>query len=118
MHELSIIRNILAAAEAEARANQAASIQRVSCRIGVLRGVDADLLSEAFNAARKGTMAERAELDVATVGVRIDCLICGRRSRSSGWMFECPACGSDNVELFSGDELELCSLELEVPDEN
>jgi hydrogenase nickel incorporation protein HypA/HybF len=118
VHELSIAMSILEAAEAEAKRHGAVRIRRIHCRIGVLRQVDRTLLSEAFELAKTGTSAASADLEVTSVGMHLDCSGCGRASDLPTWQFECPRCGSSKVELSGGDELELTSLELEVPDDD
>ena len=118
MHELAIVRSLLESAESEARERGAAAITGVCCRLGVLRQVDPQSLSEAFEIARAVTLAARAELNVRVVGMTLDCRHCGGRAELPTWGFECPGCGSTDVRLSGGDELELVSLDVEVPDEN
>ena len=80
--------------------------------------MDQWLLTEAFALARTGTLAEAAELAVTYVGMHLHCRPCGHDADLNGWQFECPNCGATDVKLSGGDELELTSLELEVPDED
>ena len=116
MHELSIAQSMLEIAEAEARRHGATKITRIDCRIGCLRQADTALLSEAFELARIGTAAAEASLAVATVGMKLDCSACGGHADLDGWQFECPSCGSTDIQLSGGDDIELTSLELEIPD--
>jgi len=117
MHELSIVNSLLDAAEAEAAQHGATRITHVYCRIGCLRQVDQMLLHEAFDLARRGTLADGAALSVTKVGMRLSCHECSHQTDLDGWRFDCPACGSTKIALDGGDELELTSLTLELPDE-
>ena len=118
MHELSIANGLLEAAAAEARRHEATRILRLDCRIGCLRQVDQGLLTEAFELARTNTLADTAELAVTYVGMHLASRPCGYEADLDGWQFECPQCGSTEINLTGGDELELTSLQLEIPDED
>ena len=117
MHELSIAVALLDAARAEAEARGASRIVRLTCRIGVARHVEPDMLREAFAVARENTPAAEVDLQVETVGMTLTCNDCGACRHLDTWAFTCPTCGGDHVQLTGGDELELSSLELEVPDD-
>lgn len=117
MHELSIAVALLDAARAEARARGAVRIVSLTCRVGVTRHIEPDMLREAFAVARENTPAASAALHVDTVGMTLTCLSCGECRKLDTWSFTCPSCGSSEVQLTGGNELELSSLELEVPDD-
>jgi hydrogenase nickel incorporation protein HypA/HybF len=118
MHELSIAQSLIDVALTHAERHGARRIVRIECRIGCLRQVDATLLREAFEIARASTIAAEATLEVTTIGVHLACHACGLSADVTGWAFECPTCGSTDVTLSSGEDLELTRLELEVPDED
>ena len=113
MHEYSIVQALVERVEAEARARHAASVHRLSVRIGELSGVDVGLLATAFTTFRERTICERAELDVHSVPVRWECPECGREV-SPGMMLRCSGCGAP-ARLASGDEIVLDRIEMEVP---
>jgi hydrogenase nickel incorporation protein HypA/HybF len=116
MHELALARAMIDEALGEARRRGAARVRRIHCRIGRLRMVDPAMLREAFELARAGTQADDAELVTTPVGMHLCCRTCGAERDLEGWSLECPACGSRDIALSGGDEIELTSLELEVPD--
>jgi hydrogenase nickel incorporation protein HypA/HybF len=118
MHELSIANSLLEAACEEAGRRGAVRITRIDCRIGCLRQVDRDLLAEVFDIARQKTTAQDATLSVTTVGTELDCRQCGKKTELETWQFECPSCGSNEVSLSGGDEIELTSLTMELPDDH
>lgn len=118
MHELTIARLLVEAAEEEARRHSAVAVTRIDCRIGRLRQVDGSLLQEAFDVARGGSLASGAALTVTPVGMRLACRACEHTEDLEDWRFDCPQCFSNDVELSGGDELELTSLGLAVDDED
>jgi hydrogenase nickel incorporation protein HypA/HybF len=68
-HERSLLAGLLARVEEIARGEAAASVIRVTVRVGALVGVSADHLRDHFVDASRGTVAEGAEL---MVDVRAD----------------------------------------------
>lgn len=117
MHEFSIAEALVTAAEGEARRVGAIRITRLHCRIGALRQVDGDLLREAFELARDGTVCSTAELTVERTHLQADCPACHTSFPIIDWQWNCPTCGGRGENAAGGDELELISLEAEVPDE-
>ena len=117
MHELGIACALVEAAEAEARKHNARRVLGVSCRIGAIRQVMPDALREGFALAASGTLAVGAALHVTVTGMMLDCSDCACKEELPAWAFECPRCHSMNVRLSGGDDLELTSVELEVPDD-
>lgn len=117
MHELGIACALVEAAEAEARKQQACRVLGVSCRIGAIRQVMPEALREGFALAASGTLAAGAALHVTVTGMVLECPDCDNKEELPTWAFECPRCRSVNVRLSSGNDLELTSVELEVPDD-
>ena len=118
MHEVSFAQGILKAALKEANAYNALRITRIVCRVGRLRQVEDSLLQDAFAIIKEGTLAATASLEVTYVGTDLDCSACGANEKLTSWRFDCPKCGSCAVKLTGGDDMELTSIEAEVPDEH
>ena len=114
MHEYSLVLSLLHRVGAEAHAQRAVSVRRVSVRVGDLGGVNVDLLRAAYRLARVGTVCAGAPLDVAAVPARWACEACGRTVPGDGPR-RCQACGAP-ARLIAGDDLVLERIELEVPD--
>ena len=112
MHELAVCESLLTQVRATAQANQAASVGRVTVRLGPLSGVEADLLAQAFTIARNGPMTSEATLTIETQPVRVRCRDCGNENEAATNRLLCGACESYRVDLISGDELLLAQVEL------
>lgn len=117
MHELSIIRTIFSIIEQKIVALgmnvQEVRIGKVKLALGAFSTAIPDSLSFNFEAARTGTIFEHAELVIRPVPLVIFCPACGKDHRLAEPAFRCPECGSDSVEIRSGQELKLESFDLE-----
>jgi hydrogenase nickel incorporation protein HypA/HybF len=112
MHEYSIVQALLEQVEAEARKHGAASVQRVSVRIGALAGVEPDLLASAYALFRERTICAQAPLDIERVEACWKCPRCAAPI-PTGAMLRCPACAVP-AQLVGGDEIMLQRIEMEV----
>jgi hydrogenase nickel incorporation protein HypA/HybF len=112
MHEYSIALDLLRSIEAAAAPYEAAAVQRVHLRIGELAGVEAELLSSAFELVRPGTICATAELEIETSPAVWCCSLCGKPI-ATGAPLTCPHCDVP-ARMDSGDEIMLQRLEMEV----
>lgn len=112
MHELAVCNELLAQVRATAMQRDARSVGRISVRVGALSGVEPDLLEHAFTIARAGDYTDGATLVIETMPVRIRCRACGNENEVPANRLLCGACGGYAVDLLSGDELLLASIEL------
>jgi hydrogenase nickel incorporation protein HypA/HybF len=112
MHEVGIMESTLAVVRREAEARQAAHVDRIVLRIGVLSGAEPESLRFAFEACSPGTIAEGAELAIESVPALAHCATCDRDfAAGRGFICCCPGCGNYSGDLRSGRELELASIE-------
>ncbi len=112
MHEYSIVQALLERVDVEARRHEASAVTSIALAVGGGAGIEPQLLRAAFELARAGTLAERAELTMRLVPESWRCRSCGAPVPAGG-LLACPACGGA-VELAAGDELLLERMELEV----
>jgi len=114
VHELSLVASVFDLLEDKAREHGGARVTAVVLKVGVLSGVVPDLLESAFEAYKKGTLAESARLEIAAVPVRLRCPDCGGDTVREDADFSCAACGSRRVEIVEGRELVVERIELET----
>ncbi|UCH25965.1 MAG: hydrogenase maturation nickel metallochaperone HypA [Trueperaceae bacterium] len=114
MHELSIAKNIIEIAEQHARQEGAAAITKVALQIGTLSGVVPEALEFAFEAARVGTMAASAELEMEIVPLICSCGDCKLEFtvEDRHGIALCPKCGKPSSDIRRGRELAVHSLEV------
>ena len=117
MHEFSIDSSLMALIEDFARKHNAQKVTKVVVGVGVLSGVEPDLLKIAFDTFKEGTICEEAELVLEIEKVTVKCTDCGKESQPEGrFSRKCSHCGSLNTEIVKGQDLQLKSLEFEVED--
>ena len=117
MHEFAIAQSLIEAAEAQAASYPGSRVRKLYLRVGLFRQIDDLLLQEAFSIARAGTALADAELCIEKVGINVECKSCRTVNTVSQWLFQCPKCGGGDVVISGGDELDLMTMDLEVPDE-
>jgi hydrogenase nickel incorporation protein HypA/HybF len=111
MHELSLSGAIVNTVVKHA-AGRPVSV--VTMRIGALRQVVPDTLEFYFDFVSKGTVCEGARLEQELIPARLRCATCEREWEIDMPIFMCPGCGSGGgVEVASGDEFEVESIEVE-----
>jgi len=112
MHEFAVCQDMLTQIESIAAEEQAAAVDMVTVRIGPLSGIEAHLFSQAFPLAAAGTVAEKAELIVEALPIKVKCQLCGAETEAKPNRLICGECGDYHTQLLSGDEMLLASLEL------
>ena len=114
MHEYSIVQSLIDLTEENAKQNQATKITKMEVKIGVLSGVEVQLLETAFNTFKEGTICEDAEFIINIQPVIVKCRKCGIENQLDKDEYICPNCKSGELEILDGEEMYLMSLELET----
>lgn len=109
MHELSITRNIVAIVT---EAAQGRRVRVVTLEVGTLSGVMADSIAFCFGVVSAETPIAGARLDIRKIDGCGRCRLCGSEFAAPELYSPCP-CGSREVDLISGEELNIKSMELE-----
>jgi hydrogenase nickel incorporation protein HypA/HybF len=112
VHELSVAQGLLEIIEQEARPYPGARVTRVHLRIGKLSAVVPDALRFAFEALTRGGIAEGAVLEIEEVPLTIRCHQCEEVFTVGDPFMVCPRCEGGDVEMVSGRELEIRSMEI------
>jgi hydrogenase nickel incorporation protein HypA/HybF len=116
VHELSLIYSVVETVEQSAKQARAASVVSVKLRIGALSGVVKDALLFCYDVAAEDTMLAGSRLDLEEVPVAIYCEPCAQVMVLPGVQsFRCPACDTPSGDIRQGRELDIVSIELEVP---
>lgn len=110
MHELSLSSAIINTAVKHAGGRR---VTTVSLRVGRLRQVVPDTLEFYFEFVARGTPCEGAALEQEVIDARLRCGACALEWEIEIPAFRCPACGGSEVEIASGNEFEVESIEVE-----
>ena len=118
MHELGIMTSVMEAATSSAREAGAERLLKVTLSVGEMTEAIEDALVFAFEALSEADSFTRgAELVINMVKPRSVCLECGEEFEHDRFHRFCPACESFATELLAGRELEIDSIEVDLPDE-
>ncbi len=112
MHELSIATNLIQLIEQEQRRHGFEHVARINLKVGHFSSVVPEALQMAFEIASKGTVAEDAELVIEDVPLVLKCNKCGKEFQAEPFLFVCPECNSSDVEILTGNELHIESIEV------
>jgi len=113
MHEYSIVQSLLDQCEENAKANDSTKVTKVTVKIGVMSGVEPDLLKVAFDTFKEGTMCEDCEYIQKIQPIVISCYKCKKESTLEKNEYCCPHCQSVKLDVIDGEDLMLMQLELE-----
>ncbi len=113
MHEMGIALQIIDIAAASIPPDlRSARVERVNLKIGKLAAVVADSLRFCFDIVSKDTPLAGAELAIEETPVTARCRDCGARWTIDEPVFTCRACQSGALEILSGRELDIVSIEI------
>lgn len=110
MHELSLSGAVLNTVVKHAGERR---VSLVTLRVGRLRQVVPDTLEFYFEFVARETICEGARLELEIVEASLRCSPCARQWAIEIPAFRCPTCGGSDVEVASGDEFEVESIEIE-----
>ena len=110
MHELSLADAVVTIVREHADGRR---VTAVDLRVGRLRQVVPDALQFAFELLANGTNVDGAALNIEHVPIRVRCGVCGAESEQREFPLACASCGAVTVDVVSGDELHVDSIELE-----
>ncbi|WP_096021191.1 hydrogenase maturation nickel metallochaperone HypA [Campylobacter lanienae] len=113
MHELAIVQELFKLCETNAMKHKATRITKVEIEVGRLSGVEAHYLQSAFDAFKTDTICSQAKLIIHPKDITIQCNECGAQSILLENEFLCPKCGSNSLEVISGEDMYLMRLEMD-----
>ena len=91
-------------------------IENVNLKIGKLAAVVPESLRFCFDVAVKDTALEGAKLTIEELPVVAKCKDCDTQWTIGGPAFSCEICDSGNLEIVSGRELDIESIEIAEED--
>ncbi len=113
MHEMGIALEVIDIARSSIPADvNSARIEKIYLKIGRLAAVVPRSLRFCFEIAAKDTVMAGAELVIEETPVVARCRDCRQEWTLDGPVFACEACQSGAVEIISGRELDIESIEI------
>ena len=113
MHELSIAEAIINSTLDELGKHGGGKVEEVGLRIGALSGVMPDALEFAYEIAVRDTALDGSRISMELVSATGKCSDCGELCSFELTPFMCPACGSFQIDLKGGYELDISYIKIE-----
>ena len=98
--------------EDNAVANDATTVSKVVCKIGVMSGIETHLLQVAFDTFKEGTMCHNATLVLNSQKLKLRCRDCKDEYETDEILYKCRTCGKLGMDVTDGEEMYLMSLEM------
>lgn len=115
MHELSIAQEILEIVNQYVPDPVENKVSIVKVKIGKLSNILPDTLTFCFDALISETPLNGAKLMINHIPLTIKCKRCNKNSEIEKLAFACIHCGSNNINVIAGNELQV--EEIEINDE-
>ena len=113
MHEMSLAESVLQIIEDTARKQGFTRVKTVWLEIGQLACVEQESLRFGFDVVTRGSIAERARLEIIEVTGRGRCKKCTSDVALAALYEACPNCGGYEIQVTGGDQMRVKELEVE-----
>jgi len=113
MHEMGIAQQLVQIAlDSIPKEIENPKVEKVNLKIGRLASVVEHSLTFCFEIITKDTPLETARLNIDFIPVMVHCRSCDHNWEVTGSVFKCQFCEDGDVEMLTGREIEITSLEL------
>ena len=113
MHELSYVQGMIEHIEQTLRNEKFNRVTLVHMKIGRSSGIEPSCIDFCFESAGMGTVVEGAKLKIEVIPCKIFCRNCRKEFFINHFSHICPECLHSEIEIVSGQEIELTHLEVE-----
>ena len=112
MHEMALAASVLDIVEATAHRDGAAQVRAVWLEIGALSQVEPDALRFCFDVVTRGSLAERARLEIVITPGAAWCVPCGGTVALPALGAPCPHCGAYQLTVSQGEAMRVREIEV------
>ena len=113
MHELSICQSMLRIVDSTMEKHEGATLRKIFLDVGRGSTIEPILLREAFAVITSGGPYDGTELVVNDIPISGMCRECEKDFTYEELAVGCPSCGSTNIEITAGLELDIKALEID-----
>jgi hydrogenase nickel incorporation protein HypA/HybF len=113
MHELGVTQQVLDIALNHASEAKATAIKRINLVIGDMSSFLNDSVQFYFDFLSKDSIAEGAQLCFRRIPITLRCKHCNASFTPEGETWNCPQCKHSDIEIITGREFYLESIEVE-----
>ncbi len=112
MHELPVTMSILSIVLEHAKTVKASKVSRINLTIGELSGIVPEFIELQFGFLSKDTVAAGASLSFHQPPTRLRCRNCATTFSPDNQNWDCPNCCKQEIEIVSGRECYVESMEV------
>lgn len=113
MHELAMVRSIYDVITEKIKEYDVNRVIQVKLVVGELTGVEDMTMKACFEMYVQATPVEGARLVIERVPIKVRCRVCGNEYVTKIPFSKCADCGNKSIQIISGKELYIDSLEVE-----
>jgi len=113
MHEMSLNESVLQILQDNAKSKGFERVKTVWLELGELSGVEIEAMRFCFDVIMKDTLADQAKLEIIRVPGQAWCMQCATTVKVKQLFDACPGCGSYQVQVTGGDQMQIKELEVE-----
>ena len=111
MHEYSVTKSLVDLCNREADKNNIKIIAKINLKVGKFTGFSPDSIEFYFQHLKANTKCSNAKIEFEEIPIKIKCRNCGRQQVIDEPILLCPKCGSEEIDLLSGREFLVTSIE-------
>ena len=113
MHETRFVNEIFAVLKQELNKDAASGGILVNVRLSPFSHVSAETLRESFNMLVQGEKFKALSLNILPLELPLECKNCKRSTHITKKVFECPFCGSADIDIKMSKEFFVESIEID-----
>ena len=113
MHETRFVNEIFAVLKQELTKYKAPDGISVNVRLSPFSHVAAETLRESFNVLIQGEKFKVVSLNILPLELPLECKNCNRSTHITKKVFECPFCGSADIDIQMSKEFFVESIEID-----
>jgi hydrogenase nickel incorporation protein HypA/HybF len=111
MHEYSVTKSLVELCNKEADKNNIKMISKICLKVGKFTGFSPDSIQFYFEYLKVNTKCSSAKIEFEEMPIKIKCHECGKHHVIDEPILLCPDCGSEKIDLLSGREFFVASIE-------
>lgn len=111
MHEYSVTKSLVDLCDQEAEKNRIKAVRLIKIKLGKFTGFSPEAINFYFSFLKDRTRCENAKLEFYEIPIRIKCKNCDYESDIEEPMFICPQCSGIDMEIITGREFYVESIE-------
>ena len=111
MHEYSVTRSLVELCNKEADRNNIKKVSTIYLKVGRFTGFSPSFIDFYFEHLKAKTKCSNAKIVFQEIPIKITCRKCGKENEIDEPILLCPECGSDDIDLLSGREFYVASIE-------